>query len=275
MKKLLINTLLLIFISSLNLIAQDAQSILEEGKMLYRLEKASWYGTDYFLANFASKTDSIQGYLSYESDNRVTNIFYSRFEDNQILARMHFDKTPGKSPVSVDTTNRLATDLEKDLISIRQLTLKEMSNNADDFFSFYENCSFNLIPIITKKERKVYVLTSSQRSDVVYIGNDYLLTFNKKNKLKKKTKIHNSLIGMPVEDEKGNRAISGMHSHVNSKYIDPTDICTILLFKDYTDWKTHYVFGKKHVSIFDIEKETLVILTMKAWNKIMDHQENN
>lgn len=29
--------------------------ILEEGKLLFRLEKDSWYGTDYFLENFPIK----------------------------------------------------------------------------------------------------------------------------------------------------------------------------------------------------------------------------
>jgi len=38
----------------------------------------------------------------------------------------------------------------------------------------------------------------------------------------------------------------------------------LLLHKDYVEWKQHYVMGKKYVSIFDMEKETLAVLTLKA-----------
>ncbi len=53
-----------------------------------------------------------------------------------------------------------------------------------------------------------------------------------------------------------------MHSHVISDLINPTDICTLLLYKEFVDWKTHYVMSKKFVSIFDLEKETLSVITM-------------
>lgn len=250
---------------------QNTEEILNEGKKLFYLEKASWYGTDYFLEHFPEKRNKIGGYLSYTSDNQVINIFFSKANNNQILARIHFEPSPNPEPVSIDTLNLTATNLESELISMRQKTLDMISNNEDGFFSFFENTSFNTIPIIEGDEKKVYVLTAPQTSGVVLLGNDYLLTFDKKGRLKKKKKMHKSLIELPIKDEEGNSAVTTIHSHVVSDYIDPTDICTLLLYKNYVGWKQHYVVGKKYVSIFDMEKETLVILTMKAWKKIMKH----
>ena len=74
---------------------QDSDEILAEGKLLYRLEKASWNGTDDFLAGFPHKRDLMGGYLSYESDNhKITTIFFSRVNNDSLLVRYQFDSIP-------------------------------------------------------------------------------------------------------------------------------------------------------------------------------------
>lgn len=270
-----ISTLILIlFHFSYYSFGQKPEQILNEGKKLYRLEKASWHGTDYFLKKFPHKRNEIGGYLSYESDNQVVNIFFDRIDNYQILARIYFESSPNPIPVSVDTVNNRANQLETELISMRQDALSRINSNSDGFFSFYKNTSLNTIPIISKKERKVYILTATTENRIVLLGNDYLLTYGNKTKLKEKKIIHNSLIEFPIKDEHGNAAITTIHSHVNSEYIDPTDICTLLLYKDYVKWKQHYVVGKKYVSVFDLENETLAILPLEAWMKMTQQEKN-
>lgn len=254
----------------------DSNKILAEGKLLYRLEKGSWYGTDNFLKNLPHKQEKIGGYLSYEDEEGYINtIFYKRDSINEILARYKFDKTPQQRPLSVDTINTEATKIEQELITLRQDASKRIYSGEDDFFKFYENTSLNLIPIITNKERKVYVLTGPRYNGYVLIGNDYLLTYDKKNKFKKRERIHNSLIQLPYKAENDdNPMVVTVHSHVISDVIDPTDICTLLLYRDFVEWKQHYVFSKKYVSIFDLDKEELIIMTTKAWDKISEHQKS-
>ena len=268
----------LVLLLTLPLLAQKpgADEILAEGKLLYRLEKASWYGTDFFLANFPDQREAIGGYLSYEAENKqVVNIFFSREDPDQILARMYFAEIPEEYPVKVDKEKSTATEAEKALIGMRQATIQALTENKGEFFSFYEHTNPNPIPLISGSERKVYILTGPQMGGVLLLGNDYLLTFDKKNKLKKRKKIHNSLIQFPYGEElkEGEKQDVGMHSHVVSECIDPTDICTLLLYKDYTDWTQHIVMSEKYVSMFDIQKEELVILTRKAWEKISQQVE--
>lgn len=43
-------------------------------------------------------------------------------------------------------------------------------------------------------KKQVFILTGSQVPNVVNIGNDYLLIYNKKHKLTKKEKLHNTLL---------------------------------------------------------------------------------
>ena len=140
--------------------------------------------------------------------------------------------------------------------------------NKGGFFTFYENTSFNPIPLIDGNKRKVYVLTASQKQGSVFIGNDYLLEYNSKNKLKNKTKLHNSLIELPYKAPNGQKVTTTMHTHILSNHIESTDICTLLLYKDYVEWSQHYVINKDYISILDLKKENLVIITKKAFDKI-------
>ncbi|MCW3789661.1 hypothetical protein [Plebeiibacterium sediminum] len=252
---------------------QSSEEILAEGKLLYRLEKASWNGTDDFLSRFPDKRNTVGGYLSYESDqHKIMTIFFSRENTDSLLVRYLFDSIPD-SPIVIDTTSLKITQHEKDLITIRQDAIQRISNNSDHFFTFYENTSLNPIPLITDKEKRVFILTGPQVSDEVIIGNDYLLEYDKQNRLKNKIQIHKSLLKYPYKSDDPEKSLkSTYHSHVVSEYINSTDICTLLLYKDYVEWKQHYVLSKKFVSIFDMQKENLVIITRKAWNKIYKHQ---
>jgi len=253
---------------------KETERILEEGKLLYRLEKGSWYGTDDLLERFESKKDSIGGYLSYETENNLINtIFFSRFDSDKILVRYSFDSLPKVKPIKIDTLNNVASELEKNLILIRQDAKDRASSNEDEFFTFYENTALNFIPVIKGKQRDVFVLTGPQIGGVVLIGNDYKLSYDKRNRFDKKMKIHNSILQFPYNSgDKENPTVQTFHSHIVTEYISSTDICTLLLYKDYVEWNQHIVISEKEVSIFDLEKESLFTMKTKAWEKIAEHQ---
>jgi hypothetical protein len=268
--------LILVFITGTFSFGQNADEILEEGKLLYRLEKASWHGTDVFIEMFPHKIDEVGGYLSYlNENNQVINLFFKKENPFYILARFEFESLSQKYPIMIDTLNHIATQQETDLITIRQDAIQKVFENKDGFFSFYENTSPNPIPLIHKGKKRVFILTGPKISNVVIIGNDYLFTYNDKNKFVKKEKIHNSILQYPYKsDDPKNKVESTFHSHILSDYITSTDICTLLLYKDYVEWKQHYVISKKYVSIFDLEKESLAIITRKAWDKMNESQKN-
>ena len=267
-----IATLLVCLFAVFTSYGQDKRSkqILKEGKLLYRLERGSWYVTDDMLARFGSKKDSIGGYLSYETDTKQINtVFFSRFDQDEVLVRYTFDELPQVKAVSIDTTDNAATELERSLIKIRQDARDRAAFNEDGFFSYYENTALNFIPVIQGKRRNVFVLTGPSISGVVLLGNDYKLTYNKRNEFKKKEQIHKSILQFPLKsDESGNRLRQTIHSHIVTDYISSTDICTLLLYKQYVEWTSHTVVSKKKVSIFDLDEETLLVLDRKAWDKI-------
>lgn len=112
------------------------------------------------------------------------------------------------------------------------------------------------------------MLTGPQISGVVLPGNDYVLTYDKKNIFRNRSKIHNSIIQFPYKSENDGDSIeTTIHSHIITEYISSTDVCTLLLYKDYVEWNQHIVMSDKSVSVFDMEKESIFTLKRKDWEK--------
>jgi len=244
-----------------------ADRILQEGILLYRLEKAAWYGTRFFLENLSHKKDFVGGFVSYVNDNdRVVNVFFERDNPSRIVVRFEFDKFPQRNPIRVDTLNQIATSQETNLIAMRQDAVQRVSENENGFFVFYENTSFNFIPLIQGRQRRVFILTAPTVSGVVLLGNDYLLTYNSRNRFRRKERLHNSLIQFPTE------GTATFHSHVLSDLITSTDIGTLLLYRDFVEWRRHYVFSRRYVSIFELDTKGLTVITRRTWDIVNESQ---
>ncbi|WP_422107870.1 hypothetical protein [Winogradskyella sp.] len=271
--------LILCFLLNYCLFSQkkETDKILKEGQLLYRLEKGSWYGTDHLFEKFKDKRDSIGGYLSYEDENsNITTVFFNRYDPDKVLIRYKFDSIPKVLPISMDTINTKVLDLENDLRTILDDAKIKAQENKNAFFSFYNNTALNFIPLVNKEERKVLVLTGPKISGVVLIGNDYQLNYDNENNFRDKFKIHSTLLQFQYKSkDQQNQTVSTVHSHVNSDFISSTDICTLLLYRDYVEWTQHIVVSEKFVSIFDLKKESLVALTKEAWEKINNHSKND
>jgi hypothetical protein len=135
----------------------------------------------------------------------------------------------------------------------------------------YKNTNLNLIPIIHKGQRKVYVLTGPTEAGVVIFGNDYLLTFNKKNQLTSKKALHRNIISVDYAEEPvpGAEAVATMHTHARETgdFITATDICTLMLYSKFANWKQHMVVSEKYVSIWNCETNKLITISKALFEK--------
>lgn len=269
MKKIL--TLLLLSFSLLNFAQhQKAEQILEEGKLLFKLEKASWHASDDYLERFPTTLEAVGGYVSYQdSEDEIHTIFFDHLNTHLILVHYHFGKMPEEKPAKVVSELREANDLEKDLIQMFLDTRSKIMENAESFFSFYPNTSFNIVPVVKGRKKQVFVLTAPNESGLLILGNDYLMEYNQRNKLRKKHKIHNSILHFPTTSSEQDKVIqTTYHSHVVTDLISSTDIGTLLLYRDHVEWKQHIVVSEKEVSIFDLDTEKLTIIKTKDWEKM-------
>ncbi|WP_298148818.1 hypothetical protein [Flavobacterium sp.] len=254
---------------------EQAQPIVAEGKLLYKSEMASWYGTDLFLENYKNR-ENIGGYFSYSENDVAKCVFFSRVENPKVIGTISFDSTYDLKDAKIDLTERDFTRTETDLYQIRKAALNELNTNTDGLFKFYNNTSPNIIPLISEKEKKVYVLTGPKISGVVIFGNDYLLTFDKNNKLLMKKQLHKNII--PIEygnTEEGTELEGALHSHLpeTGDFITATDICTLMLYAKFAKWKTYSVVSQKYTNIWDCETNELTVVPITTIDKITKDQE--
>lgn len=255
-------------------LTKKTKLIVDEGKLLYKSEMASWYGTDLFLENYKQR-ENIGGYFSYLENETSKCVFFSKSDNPKVIGTISFDNTFNIKTANTDLTERDFSKTENDLYQIRNLALKEIQ--SDTLFKTYKNTSLNIIPLINKKEKKVYILTGPQISGVVIFGNDYLITFDKNNKILTKKELHKNII--PIEYGKtkdGNEIVSTMHNHLpdTGDFITATDICTLMLYEKFAKWKTHNVVSKKYLSIWNCETDELNIIPMDVIEKINNDSEN-
>ena len=277
MKNLLI--LLILFIGSSLLgqsqkkIKKNTDPIVAEGKILYKSEMASWYGTDLFLESYTEK-QNIGGYFSYTKNDTSKCIFFSQTEVPMVIGDISFDSTFNSKTAKLDLESRKFSDLENDYFEIRKLALE--AARSDTIFRTYNNTNLNFIPIINNGKKKVYVLTGPTKSGVVIFGNDYLISFNEKNEVVEKKQLHRNIIPIYYSEEEGDeKAVASMHSHTEETgdFITATDICTLMLYGKYTPWETHNVVSKKYLNVWDCNKNTLGVIPRTVLEKINKEEE--
>lgn len=248
-----------------------ARPIVAEGKLLYRSEMASWYGTDLFLERF-KEMDKVGGYFSYSEADQSICVFFSSSEPVTVLGTISFDSTYNTATAKVDMSVREFTTVEQQLYEIRNAALEEMY--VDTMFTTYSNTSFNLIPIIDGKEKKLYVLTGPAKSGVVLFGNDFLLTFDDNNKVLSKKRLHQNLIPVYLDDEQANGTVGSMHTHKGDTgdFMTATDICTIMLYQHYTNWETCTVVSEKYINMWNCKTNQLTVIEKDVFKKIDEDQ---
>jgi len=270
---------LLLTIFSLSVFGQEnpteqAKPIVSEGKMLYKSEMASWYGTDLFLEKYKNR-ENIGGYFSYTDKEIAKCIFFSKSDNPKVIGTISFDSTYNIKTATTDFTERDFTINENNLYLIRKIALAEI--NSDTLFKSYKNTNFNLIPLINGTDRKVYVLTGPEENGVVIIGNDYLLTFDNDNKLTLKKQLHKNIIPLYFGGkEEGKEIVGAMHTHLpeTGDFITATDICTLMLYEKFAKWKTHNVISEKYLNIWNCETDQLTVIPRDVIEKVNKDQKN-
>lgn len=247
---------------------EEVQPIVAEGKLLYKSEMASWYGTDLFLENYKNR-ENIGGYFSYTDHDISKCIFFSKSVNPKVIGTISFDSSYNVKTAKTDFAEREFTAYENEIHSIRKIALSEA--NTDTLFKTYKNTRLNFIPLIKGNEKKVYILTGPQQNGVVIFGNDYLLIFDENNKLLLKKRIHKNII--PVyyggKEEEGEQTTGTFHNHSaeSSEFITATDICTLMLYEKIAGWKTHNVVSGKYFNIWNCETDQLTVITTERLRK--------
>jgi len=271
MKKviLILTTLFNLSASGQENLTQMAKPIVIEGKRLYKSEMASWYGTDIFMEKYKNIAN-IGGYFSYIENDTAKCIFFSKSDQPQVIGTISFDSTYNIKTAKTDLIERNFTLNEKEIYTIRKIALDTIK--SDTFFKKYKNTNLNLVPLISGKEKKVYILTGPENIGVVIFGNDYLLTFDSINKLSGKKQLHKNIIltyygGKEAEVKK---TVGAVHSHLpeTGDFITSTDICTLMLYEKFAKWKEYNVVSKNYLNIWNCLTDSLIVVPLGNFDKL-------
>ncbi|MBL0063424.1 MAG: hypothetical protein IPP38_00045 [Bacteroidetes bacterium] len=255
---------------------KEEQSVVDEGKKLYKSEMASWYGTDVFLAKFPDKRESIGGYFSYADGEVEKCLFFSNATAPKVLAIISFDSTFNVKTAKVDNTEREFTSFENDIYTTRKTALALI--NKDTLFKTYKNTNLNLIPLIEGDSKKIFVLTGPEQNGVVIFGNDYLITFDKNNEVKSKKQLHKNIIVQEYSSNgkiDGNKVVGGIHTHLpeTGNLMTSTDICTLMLYAKFAGWESYSVVSEKYYNIWTCATNSLAVVPKDVFDKINKDQE--
>lgn len=274
MRKHILLTLIMGSFLSVPISAQNIKKLKartqELAMKLYQSELASWSSTDLLLPSLEQKGDIFGGYLSYTQGEITRAIYYDNTQDKNVMYQVDYDDILiFKDKYVIDSTGRKPSAIENRLINARETARQVSIENKDSIFKFYENTNYNYIPLIDNNTITVYSLTGATVGDQVLLGNDYKYEFDKKDKLVSVSPIHKTLLAFPYKGEDA-KLESITHSHIITEYpiISGTDICTLLLYKDFVEWNQCVVISKKYVSVYNMQDNNLFCITRKAWDKI-------
>ena len=218
---------------------KQLDSVLAEGYLLYRYEKAAWISTDLAMENRTVKKD-YTGFFVYEEQEEIRVIILGK--KSQICIAEYSFESDFSKPKLERIESRELSNKEKKLLEVRT---KILENVADKKYGVTvpDGYSLNLILLPFDEKYKLYIITGTSQSDVIPFGNDYLFIANKNGKIENWQKFHSRLIpGYTKMD--GNKVTELTHSHLKTTpLMTATDICTFMLYAPLYDIDAFSVYS--------------------------------
>jgi hypothetical protein len=245
-----------------------SDSIIAEGRQLYQLEMASWYGTDVFTQTIPEQKNKVGGYFSYPVGEGTRCLFFDNQPMPEVILTITFDTAYSVKTAQVDKKARAFNENEQALYTIRKSAYALAAQ--DTFFKRYKNCSLGAIPIIDKKGKRVYFLTNTTQADILLFGNDYLISYNKDNQFVGKKRFHNALTPVATREkgEDGKETAMTYHLHDADELITSTDICTLLFAKKTAYWKQHVSRSPRFTSVWNGEGDVLLFMSNEDFDAL-------
>lgn len=235
---------------------QVSNEILQDGIQMYRNERASWISTDYIPEKDRSL---VNGYFTYFNGENFISIYFDKSNKNAVY-KFTFQPV-GEIEIEMLKTeqNILLTKTEQDILKVRKKAVG-LSVMWYKQFGYTQIVDPNVIIYKTSPQYEVYVIPGAKVPDLLPIGGDLWMTFKSDGELNKMDAIHNNLIPFEVgiteevflrHEHKGRR--------LAKEYITSTDVCTLLLYRDYLKEEKHVVVHRKYISEFYAKEVRLLI----------------
>ena len=232
-------------------------SILIEGNLLYKYEKAAWVSTDLAMENKTVKND-YGGFFTYEEDGAIRVIILGKKYQN-CIAEYSFESNFSKSK-SKQIQSRELSDKEIDLIEVREKILENIVEKEYEV-TVPEGYSPNLILLPFAEKYKLYIIMGTSQRELIPFGNDYLFIADQNGEIENWHKFHSRIIpGYTKMD--GNKVTELTQSHLRTTpIITATDIWTLMLYAPFYDIYTFSVYSPAlgKYMIYDLKDNKITV----------------
>lgn len=242
---------ILIFFASVA-IGQDfeklSKEILTEGIELYRNERASWISTD---SVPEQDRELVNGYFTNKNGENYISIYVDKTDKNAVykftfqpVGDLEIQLTQTEKNIPLSTTEMNILKVRKKAAGLSSMWYVQ--------FGYTQIVNPNVIIYQTAPEFVVYVIPGAKQNGLLPIGGDLKMTFKPDGELDKLDAIHNNLI--PFETHTPEETAYLGHEHrgkrLAKEYMTSTDVCTLLLYRNYLKENKHLSVHKRYISEF-------------------------
>ncbi len=235
-------------------------SIVAEGNLLYRYEKAAWMGSDIARGNDAVRKE-MKNYIVYrdEGDNIRVCIINARGE---VILDLAFS---GDQQINATRETRPLNEEERVWLETKDTVIKNIfADNETYGVGFPDGFDPNFVLLPHGEGYKLYILAGTSQQDVIPFGNDYIFFADRDGRITGWRKMHSRLLPLQTKI-KGETVRETVHSHLPGEpYITPTDICTFRLYGPMYGQKSFIVASTalRKLMTYDIETNSITVIDL-------------
>lgn len=229
----------------------QAGRILQQGDNFYRLLVAN--------SKTLQLNDTDDLIFTYNENEQLVSIAFHKDKSDKISRTVRFD-WKSLEMISDNKESRTETEMER-------LFKKMVLNMYASTMYFPLPKSFWAIIESQDAAFSAYLIPRQESNTELILGNDFLFKYKQNGEFKDFKHLHNNAIPIPTKFQNKDELEGTLHTHANRNddFITALDIATILSYKQKVDWTKHLVTSNKYVSIFDMDKMTLEIITRKDY----------
>lgn len=220
-------------------IKEKLDSILLEGNLLYRYEKAAWISIDMARDNKTIQKDFFS-YLVYHKNDTIRTLILNKKSEciYELRFVFQFDK-----PISDKVLTRALSQMEMNMVTTKTAIIKKIVEQKIPV-GCPDGYGLNMILMPKDDGYKFYIITGANKSGYIPFGNDYLFITDDYGNIQSWKKFHSGIIPTMTKGPNGERVTGISHSHLRKEpLITATDICTFMLYAKYADLNAFQVYS--------------------------------